>query len=214
MRHAATKTKTLEETPRTLEASSAGMEASLIERAKQGEGWAIDLLVKAHQPVIARRIRSMCRNDADVEDIVQEVMITMFRKLDGFEGKSSLATWLYRIATNAFLLHERRKRRDRLTFIENEPYEDETGTFSWYPYEEWTDGFTRVYERELLDSVSEAMEALPESYRQVLLLRRRDGLSLKQVSRLAKITVSSVKSRQYRAKQMLKTSLSQDELKN
>ncbi len=214
MRNAPTKTKAMEPYPGTLEASTAGMEASLIERAKQGEGWAIDLLVRTHQPVIARRIRSMCRNDSDVDDIVQEVMITMFRKLDGFEGKSSLATWLYRIATNAFLLHERRKRRDRLTFIENEPYEDETGTFAWYPHEEWTDGFTRVYEKELLDSVSEAMENLPESYRQVLLLRRRDGLSLKQVSRLAKITVSSVKSRQYRAKQMLKASLSQGELKN
>jgi len=178
MRNAPTKTKTLEPSSGTSEASPAGIEASLIERAKEGEDWAIDLLVRTHQPVIARRIRSMCRNDADVEDIVQEVMITMFRKLDGFEGKSSLATWLYRVATNAFLLHERRKRRDRLTFIENEPYEDETGTFAWYPYEEWTDGFTRVYERELLDSVSKAMEALPESYRQVLLLRRRDGHGL------------------------------------
>jgi len=145
----------------------------------------------------------MCRNDADVEDIVQEVMITMYRSLGGFEGKSSLSTWLYRIATNAFLMHERRRRRYKRTFVEHDPYEDGPETFSWYP-DKGTDGFTYVHEREILDSLSKAVDTLPHAYQQVLLLRRRDGLSLKEVSRREKVTVSSVKSRQYRAMQMLK----------
>lgn len=186
---------------------------SLIERAKKGEDRALDLLIRRHQPVVARRVMQMCRNDADVEDIVQEVMITLYLRLDGFEGRSSLATWLYRVATNAFLLHERRRKRDRLTFTGNEPYEEEG--FSSEPCaSEGSDGFRHVYERELLDSVSRAVDSLPDSYRQVLLHRRRDGLSLKEVSRLANITVSSVKSRQYRANQMLKERISLDGLHN
>jgi RNA polymerase sigma-70 factor (ECF subfamily) len=188
------------------------VETSLIERAKEGEGRAFDLLVRENRPLIARRVRCLCRNDADVEDIVQEVMITMYRKLDHFRGESALSTWLYRIATNAFLMYERRKRRDKLTFIEGEPYEDES-SFEGHRYE-GTDGFRYVYERELLDSVSEAMETLPARYRQVLLMRRRDGLSLKEVSRLANITVASVKSRQYRANKMLKEGIRLAALKN
>ena len=196
-----------------LEGPAAGLETALIECAKEGKDWALDQLVRKHQPVIARRVMQLCRNDADAEDIVQEVMITMYRRLDAFEGKSSLSTWLYRIATNAFLMHERRKRRDRLTFCEHEPYEDESESPAWSP-QQGTDGFTYVYERELSDSFSEAMEALPESYREVLLLRRRDGLSLKQVSRREKVTVSSVKSRLYRAKQMLKEKTNLEGLMN
>jgi len=188
------------------------MDAFLIEQARKGEAWAMDRLVREHRPAVARRVRRLCQNDADAEDVVQEVMLTLYRKLERFEGKASLATWLYRIATNAFLMHERRKRRDRLTFTERELYEREAGTFMWYAHE-GTDGFTHVYERELQDAVSEAMETLPQPYRQILLLRRRDGLSLKEVSRLEKITVSSVKSRQYRAKQMLKAEMGLGELR-
>jgi len=191
---------------------SRDVETSLIERAKEGEVWAFDLLVRENRSLITRRVRRLCQNDADVEDIVQEVMVTMYRKLDHFKGKSALSTWLYRIATNAFLMHERRKRREKLTFIENEPYKDES-SFEGHRYE-GTDGFRHVYERELLDSISEAMETLPARYRQVLLMRRRDGLSLKEVSRLANITVASVKSRQYRANKMLREGIRLAALKN
>jgi RNA polymerase sigma-70 factor (ECF subfamily) len=187
-------------------------EISLIERAKEGEPRAFDSLIRKHRPEVAHRVRRLCRNDADVDDIVQEVMITLYRNLGGFKGKSSLSTWLYRVATNAFLMHERRKKRDRLSFIDSEPYEEEekAGSLARHPHEPM-DGFSHLYEKELLDALSEAMEALPEAYRQVLLLRRRDGLSLDEVSRAAGLSVASVKSRQYRGKQMLKAKIELDE---
>jgi RNA polymerase sigma-70 factor (ECF subfamily) len=190
-------------------------ESSLIERAKDGESKAFDSLIRMHQPAVARRVRRLCRKEEDVEDIVQEVMITLYRKIDRFQGRSSLSTWLYRIATNAFLMYERRKRRDKLTFIQDEPNqgEDRAEAFGFHLYEP-TDGFSYVYEKELQNSISEAMKELPEIYRQILLLRRRDGFSLREVSRLAKISVPSVKSRQYRGKQMLKAKISLDALQN
>ncbi len=181
-------------------------ESILIERAKEGEARAFDSLIRKHRPEVTRRVRRLCRNDEDVEDIVQQVMITLYRKIHRFEGRSSLSTWLYRIATNAYLMCERRKKRDRLTFVENEPFEETFDSFPWYPYE-GTDGFASVYEKELLHSVSEAMEDLPEAYREVLLLRRRDGLTLKETSRRTGVTIASVKSRQYRANRMLRGKL-------
>lgn len=95
-------------------------EPNLIERAKEGEDRAMDLLVRKHQPAVERRLRQLCRNEADVDDIAQEVMITLFRRLDKFQGKSSLDTWLYRVATNAFLMHERRRKRHRSAVVDKE----------------------------------------------------------------------------------------------
>ena len=178
-------------------------ESTLIERAREGEDRAMDLLVRRHQPVVERRVRQLCRNEADAEDIAQEVMITLFRRLDKFQGKSSLATWLYRVTTNAFLMHERGQRRHRSAVTDRELQEKDGVTFGWDDFGH-EDPFSNVHGKELLEIFSEKIEQLPKRYREVFRLRRFEELTLEEVSQRIQISVMGVKSRQYRAKEMLK----------
>jgi RNA polymerase sigma factor (sigma-70 family) len=100
-------------------------------------------------------------------------------------------------------MHERGRKRHRSALVDRELREEDGVTFGWddFGYE---DPFSNVQGRELLDIFSENIEQLPKRYRDVLHMRRFGELSLKEVSERMQISVMGVKSRQYRAKEMLK----------
>lgn len=99
-------------------------ELALLERLRAGDASALDPLLERYAPRIYRLVRTITRNDADAEEVVQDVLLTLVQKHQTFEGRSRLGTWIYRIATNAAL----NKRRGRRAEVEV-PIEDWLPTF-------------------------------------------------------------------------------------
>jgi len=155
-------------------------------------------LVETYSGQIYRLAMKMLQNQQDAEDILQETFIKAYGALPNFEGRSSLSTWLYRIATNEALMFLRRKRPDQIS-VEQPSDGDENQA----PLEivDWC----CLPEGELMSDESRAnldasVEQLPHSLRVVFLLRDIEGLSTRETAEILDLTETAVKTRLSRAR--------------
>ena len=181
----------------------------LVERLRGADVSALELLMERYSPRIYRVAFGITRNHAEAEEVVQDVFLTLFRKIDTFEGRAAIGTWLYRVAANAALIKRRGKRfelelslEDCLpTFLADGHREgDRTGLladWSGTPESELLAGEAR----EILE---QAIERLPEHYRALLVLRDVEELSSEEVAEVLGESLSSVKSRLHRARMALR----------
>lgn len=193
---------------------SAAADFDLLASLRRGEVGALEALAERYGSKIYRLAFGVTRNQADAEEVLQDVLLTLARKGESFEGRSALGSWLYRITTNAALNKRRGKRLELET-----PLEDLLPTFkadghragdrtfiladwSQNPEEELLSGERRrVLER--------AIDSLPDHYRVVLVLRDVEGLSNESVAEVLDESVPSVKSRLHRARMVLREQLTQ-----
>jgi len=181
----------------------------LVERLRGADVSALELLMERYSPRIYRVAFGITRNHAEAEEVVQDVFLTLFRKIDTFEGRAAIGTWLYRVAANAALIKRRGKRfelelslEDCLpTFLADGHREgDRTrllADWSGTPESELLAGEAR----EILE---QAIERLPEHYRALLVLRDVEELSNEEVAEVLGESLSSVKSRLHRARMALR----------
>src|SRR5215475_1117077 len=87
-------------------------DGELIARLRSGDAAAIESLMERFTPRLYRLAHGITRNAADAEEVVQDVFASIARKLDTFEARAALWTWLYRVTTNAALNKRRGKRRE------------------------------------------------------------------------------------------------------
>ncbi len=187
-------------------------EAHLIERLKAGDPDALEPLMARHGGRVYRVAYGITRNAADAEEVVQDVFVTLVRKIGDFEGRAALGTWLYRVATNAALIKRRGKRiqvevslEDRLPAFKEDGHRDGERSYLLLDWSLRPD-------QELLSSESRAtleraIEALPEHYRAVLVLRDVEELSNEETAEALGESVGSVKSRLHRARMALREEL-------
>lgn len=154
---------------------------------------------------IFRLALGLLGDELEADGIVQETFVRLFQKLDSFEGRSSLGTWLYRVAYNLSLDHLRRRRPD-LT-IDDE--EDEvtavaTTVAGWGRLPEET-----LSNEEVREALDQAIAALPAHYRVVFILREIEGLSTKETAEVTEISVSAAKVRLHRARLFLRERLAE-----
>ena len=164
---------------------------------------------------IYRLAFGVTRNQGDAEEVLQDVLLTLARKGASFEGRSALASWIYRITTNAAL----NKRRGKRLQVES-PLEDLLPTFKSDGHRAGDRAFlladwSRSPEEECLAGerrriLERAIDALPEHYRAVLVLRDVEGLSNEDVAEILEESVPSVKSRLHRARMVLREQLTRD----
>jgi RNA polymerase sigma-70 factor (ECF subfamily) len=157
--------------------------------------------------MIYRLGSKMLDNPQDVEDMLQETFIKAYRHLGDFDGRSSLSTWLYRIATNEALMAMRRKRPDTISF--DEPQADETEPQEPLQIVDWC----CMPEQELMSAegrayLDKAVEGLPTSLRVVFLLRDIEGLSTRETAEVLNLSEMAVKTRLSRARLQLRETLS------
>jgi RNA polymerase sigma-70 factor (ECF subfamily) len=150
----------------------------------------------------------MLGNPQDAEDILQETFIKAFRHLKGFDGRSSLSTWLYRIASNEALMFLR-KNRPEIPFSDIPREEDAETEYEPAQFNDWS----HLPEDEILSSESravldEAIQHLPESLRIVFILRDIEGLSIRETGEALDLTETTVKTRLLRARLRLRDELS------
>ncbi len=164
-------------------------------------------LVEAYSGTIYRLALKMLNNPQDAEDILQETFIKAFRNLKSFNGRSSLSTWLYRIATNEALMQLRRKRPDSISI--DEPVETDEGEQEPRQIVDWCclpeDELMNAESRAYLDK---AIDTLPETLKVVFLLRDIEGLSTLEVAEVLNLSETAVKTRLSRARLRLREELS------
>jgi RNA polymerase sigma-70 factor (ECF subfamily) len=182
-------------------------QSEALEALRAGDRAEFAQLVEQYSPMIYRLGLKMLNNPQDAEDILQETFIKAYKHIDKFDGRSSISTWLYRIATNEALMSLRKKRPDTVSFdmpsiYESEPQEPlQIVDWCCMPEEEYLTAEGRL-------RLDQAAVRLPESLRIVFVLRDIEGLSTRETAEVLDISEMAVKTRLSRARLRLREDLS------
>jgi len=179
-----------------------------LESLKAGDREAFARLVDETSGHIYRVVLQILGNEQDAEDVLQETYIKAFRSLPDFEGRSSLTTWLYRIAVNEALMMVRKRRPQTVSIEENSTFDAEAESESMQIVD-----FCCLPEGEFLSSESrrfldQAIQNLPETLRVVFVMRDVEGLSIQETAEVLDLSESNVKTRLLRARLRLRQELS------
>ena len=179
-----------------------------IEALRSGDRLEFARLVEAYSGQIFRLALKMLGQPQDAEDVLQNTFLKAFQHIQGFEGRSSLSTWLYRIASNEALMLIRRKRPET-PLVDLTPDEEEGDSFAPVNLADWC----CLPEDELLTSegrlrLDQAIQRLPEKLRIVFLLRDIEGLSIDETGQALDLSETAVKTRLLRARLRLREDLS------
>jgi RNA polymerase sigma-70 factor (ECF subfamily) len=183
-------------------------ETRLLEALRAGRAEGFESLVREYAPAMRAAIRRLLRSDEETDDALQEAFLAAFRALARFEGRSSLSTWLHRVAVNAALMRLRaRKARPSEEVGECQPEFVGRGVFR-DPPARWSElPEDPLVREELCATVRQAIAALPEPSRTALLLRDIEGLSNEALAEALGVTVNAAKIRVHRARQTLRVLL-------
>ena len=178
-----------------------------LEVLKTGDREAFARLVDETSGHIYNLALRILGNPQDAEDALQETYIKAFRALPDFEGRSSLKTWLYRIAVNEALMLVRRRKPDAISV--EEPDLDEDAESKGMEIVDWC----CLPEGELLSSESrrfldQAVSHLSTGLRTVFVMRDLEGLSVQETAEALNVSESVVKTRLLRARLALRQELS------
>jgi RNA polymerase sigma-70 factor, ECF subfamily len=170
-------------------------ETALIDCIVSGQASKFEILVGNYQQRIYASLLAMLGNRHDAEDVTQETFLTAFRKLDQFERRSSFYTWLHRIAFNAAIDLQRRKKRTKNQFSTGEMTETAE------PKELLSDSpASIVMAKETVSQVQIALSRLDEERRNIIVLRDLQGIDYAEIATILGIPVGTVRSRLHRAR--------------
>ena len=178
----------------------------LVVRAQQGDKKAFGLLVEKYHRKLGRLLGRMIRDQAEVEDVVQESFIKAYRALHNFRGDSAFYTWLYRIGINTAknYLVSMGRRPQVMQEVEIEDVEN------------FDDGFemrtmdtpeTALMTKQIAQTVNDTVASLPEELRTAITLRELEGLSYEEIATLMQCPIGTVRSRIFRARETIAAKL-------
>ncbi|HZZ85090.1 MAG TPA: RNA polymerase sigma factor [Anaeromyxobacteraceae bacterium] len=171
----------------------------VVRRVLGGEVALFELLMRRHNQRVYRAIRSLLRDEAEVEDAMQQAYLHAYAHLGQWSQEASFRTWLLRIAVNEALSRLRPGRRPELLAEGGE--EDERMDPSAQDPER------QVAARELVDLLEEAVDRLPALYRTAFMLREVEGLSTAETAGCLGVSEEAVKVRLHRARTALRQAL-------
>ncbi len=177
------------------------VDQELVARVQKGDKSAFDLLVRKYQHKIAKLISRYVYDRAEVEDVTQEAFIKAYRAMAGFRGESAFYTWLYRIAINTaknYLVSQ--GRRLPTTDIESEEAEQSA---EGSVLREIATPEHSLLTSEIAQTVTAAMDALPEDLRTAITLREIEGLSYDEIAAVMDCPIGTVRSRIFRAREAI-----------
>ena len=188
------------------EPTSPDSDAVLVDRVKQGDVRAFEMLVVKYQRRIERLIGRMVRDVDLVQDIAQETFIRAYRAIPQFRGESQFYTWLYRIAVNTAKKTLGDLKRDLLVTESARAGRDEDGDETSRVENELTDGETPdalLASKQIANAVNSAIEDLSEDLRQAITLREIEGLSYEEIADVMNCPIGTVRSRIFRAREAI-----------
>jgi RNA polymerase sigma-70 factor (ECF subfamily) len=187
-------------------------ELALVNRLRAGDATAVDDLASAYGSRIYQLAFRYMKNREDAEEVAQDVLLKVYRKIGAFRGDSALSSWIYRITFNAAMS---RLRNAKFTRPAEVPAEEVLGgaadgqerRASREPAD-WSGLADDLYIRgQMRDRLAAAMEDLPPIYRVPVVLRDLEGLSTEEASRVLKVKTQTLKSRLHRGRLILRRRL-------
>jgi RNA polymerase sigma-70 factor, ECF subfamily len=184
----------------------------LLARLKSGEAQALADLSDAYSSKIYQLAFRYLRNKEDAEEITQDVLFKVYRKVDAFRGDAQLSSWIYRITFNAAMSRLRTARYQRAQAEDRRAAAatEEEGTTSPRAADvaDWSDmADERVLRSQLRRRVFRAILALPAIYRAPVMLRDIQGMSTEEASAMLKVKDQTLKSRLHRGRLILRKQL-------
>ncbi|HUL44850.1 MAG TPA: sigma-70 family RNA polymerase sigma factor [Bacteroidota bacterium] len=185
-------------------------ETFLLERAKRGDKEAFQEILRTNENLVYGFAFKVCRNEEYAKETLQDTFISVFRKLNQFDGRSKFSTWLYSIVAKNCLMKRRRGKLEQSSVPIGEPvmpehtHEDAASTTlpAWKntPLDE-------TISSELRQIMDEAIQKLPVDYRLVFILRDVEGQSAEETAKITELSIPAVKSRLRRARVFLREQL-------
>jgi RNA polymerase sigma-70 factor (ECF subfamily) len=157
-------------------------------------------LVDRYKDRLYRLLGRYCRDPVECEDLLQEVFLKVFRKLDTFQHESAFYTWVYRIAVNAATDHVSRASYRRLRLVEDDAVFDGHGAVGAEAREQQSP-VAPLMQSEMAAITRRIVDELPEKYRTVLVLREFEDLSYTEIAEVLQCNLGTVESRLFRARQ-------------
>jgi RNA polymerase sigma-70 factor (ECF subfamily) len=188
-------------------------DTALVERARNKDYSAFEELLARYEDKIYRLAYRFVRNESEAKEILQDTFLAVWRKLDTFKGDAQFSSWVYRVAANAALMRLRSHRRHPEVSTEDLPAgfldQNQSGQVL-----SAGDNWARRPDDELQSSevrqhIQAAVDALPEIYRTVFLVRDVEGMSTEETAELLGISVPTVKTRLHRARIALRHAITE-----
>ena len=177
----------------------------LIASALQGDQRAYEALLARHNRAIFHVVHKIVRNHEEAQDLVQETFMKAFNALASYRSEYRFSTWLYKIAANCAIDFVRKKRIEALSL--DKPIETRDGQVEYeVPDSSW-DPEQDLVRKQKLKSIDEAIESLPQKYREVIIYRHRDDKPYEEIAAILGVPVGTVKARIFRARELLKKKL-------
>jgi len=179
--------------------SDRDIDQQLVERVQRGDKQAFGLLVEKYQRKLGRLLSRFIRDQAEVEDVVQEAFIKAYRALPNFRGESAFYTWLYRIGINTaknylVAMGRRPQTTNEIEVEDAENFEDGDELRTVDTPE------TELMTKEIAKTVQLAIESLPEDLKTAIVLREIEGLSYEEIATVMDCPIGTVRSRIFRAR--------------
>ena len=177
----------------------------LITRALTGDQKAYELLLVRHRKAIFHVVTKIVRNKEEAQDLVQETFMKAFNALASYRSEYKFSTWLYKIAANCAIDFVRKKRIEALSL--DRPIETKDGQVEIELPDSTWDPEKDLVRKQKLRSIDEAIESLPDKYREVIIYRHKDDMSYEEIASVLETPVGTVKARIFRARELLKKKL-------
>lgn len=181
-------------------------DTELIAAVRAGDRQAMEALMRLHNRMLFRAARAILRDDAEAEDAVQEAYLHAFRALATFRGESKLSTWLVRITVNEALMRRRRNVRAAIAI----PIDAAAGPVARDGVSEAPGPENDALRGEMRRLLEARIDALPDGYRAVFVLRALEELTVQETAATLGIPEATVRTRYFRARSLLRESMADD----
>jgi len=181
-------------------------EAALISAILAGEREKFHDLIRPYERQVYLTALSLVKNETEAEDVAQEAVLRAYRKLASFRGDAKFSTWLIAITLNEARTRLREGKRVLLDSLDN--HDQEGGDYTPAALTDWREIPSAALERqEICRLLQEAVAELPDSFRQVVILRDVEELSVNETAEALGISIALVKVRLHRARLLLQKKL-------
>ncbi len=184
-------------------------ERLLVQRVKAGDQQALEILYRRFGSRVYRQAIALVGNEAEAEEIMQDVFLTLYEKANTFRGDAAFSTWFFRLTVNAALTRLRRRRRNReVPFDDYLPKYQPDGHHLVQPVVDWSNDLEkRLGTKELRRILHQALDQLSPVDKSVVVLSDLEGISNREIGEALGLTVPAVKTRLHRARLFLRGKL-------
>ena len=183
------------------------IDQKLVEKAQKGDKKAFGILVEKYNKKLTRLLSRMVRDQSEIEDIVQDSFIKAYRAINNFRGDSAFYTWLYRIGINTAKNHLVSLGR-RPKAVNSVELEDIENFDDGHEMRNLETPESTMMTNEIVTTVNQTIELLPDDLRQAISLREMDGLSYEEIADIMNCPIGTVRSRIFKGRELINETFS------